>query len=261
MPVITLTTDFGSVGYYTAVLKGKIVSICPNANIIDICNDIKSYNINQAAYILKNAYHHFPQESIHIVGVLSMPTAGTRYLMVKQHGYYFIGSDNGLFSLMFGQQLTEMYKLKTEDVSGIAKSSFPELDYFAPAAAHLANGKKITDLATPIEQIKERIPLQATYTENTIKAAVLFIDAYQNIILNVDKALFEKVGKQRAFNIVYNRGDFIDKLYQHYGEIASYEKCCIFNAAGYLQISMNQGNAADMFGLDESSVLLIEFRG
>jgi len=257
MPIITLTTDFGSVGYYTAAVKGKILSICSNANITDVCNNIPSYHINQAAYILKNAWHHFPEGTIHIAGVLSMLNNKPRYIMVKQHQHYFIGSDNGLFSLLFGQQITEMYKLHTKDLT----SSFPELDYFAPAAAHLANGKTLTEIAQPIEQIKERIPLQATFTENTIKAAVLFIDAYQNIILNVDKTLFEKVGKQRPFSILYNRGDFIDKLYQHYGEIPSYEKCCIFNAAGYLQISMNQGNAAGMFGIDESSVLLIEFAG
>lgn len=257
MPIITLTTDFGTAGYYTAAVKGKILSICQNANITDICNDIKPYNINHAAYVLKNAYQHFPPGSIHIAGVLSMYNPKARYIVIQQQQHYFIGSDNGIFSLLFDGDPDKMYKLQVDDNAG----SFPELDYFAPAAAQLANGNPIDKIASPIKQINTRIPLRPTYTENTIKAAVIFIDNYKNVILNVDKQLFDEVGKNRQFNITYNRGDFIDKIYKHYGQTPAYEKCCIFNQAGYLQISMNQGNASDMFGIDETSLLLIEFTG
>ena len=100
MSIITLTTDFGEKDYYVAALKGKILSLKSDANIIDISHQISSYNIKHAALVLANSFFHFPKNSVHIIGVLSMYSKNSRYLAIKHSGHYFIGPDNGIFHLI-----------------------------------------------------------------------------------------------------------------------------------------------------------------
>lgn len=255
MSIITLTTDFGNSDYFTGALKGKILSINQRANIIDISHHISTFNINHAAYVIGNAWQYYPKGSIHLIGVLSMPVSENRFLIVQKQSHYFISSDNGIFSLLFGDKFDKIYKIKTKETP----SSFPELEYFAEAAGLLSLGETPSAFTVEAQQIKENIPLRATHNGNTIKAAVMHIDNYQNVVLNVNQKLFNEIGKGRKFTINFNRSDFIDQMHQHFGEVASIEKMCFFNHAGWLQIAINQGKASELLGLYQDSVLLIDF--
>jgi len=259
MPIITLTTDFGKNGYYLAAVKGKLLSLSKNVNIVNICDVVKPFSIAQAAYILGNAYHHFPEQTVHLVGVWSIYDKQNRYIAIKHNNHFFVGADNGVFSIMFKNTVEEAVKLPESDLED--QSTFPELHYFTEYAIKLAEGATLTDVGISIKQLKETYALQPTYSDNMITASVLFIDTYQNIILNVTKALFEKVGLGRSFSVNYNSRDYINKMNKHFGSTSALEKCCFFNDAGYLQISMVQGKASEMFGIYENDKILIEFTG
>jgi len=259
MPIITLTTDFGKSGYYSAALKGKLLTLSKNVAIVNICDVVKPFSIAHAAYILGNSFHHFPAQTVHLVGVLSSYNKQNRYIAIKHQQHFFVGADNGVFSIMFKNNIETAVKLPESDLE--KQSSFPELNYFATCAAALAQGASLADVGAPIAQIKETYALQPTYTENMITASVLFIDGYKNVILNVNKTLFDKVGQGRKFSVNYNSRDYIDKLQKHFGSISALEKCCFFNDAGHLQISMVKGSASEMFGIYENDKILIEFTG
>jgi len=259
MPIITLTTDFGKSGYYLAALKGKLLTLSKNISIVNICDVVKPFSIAQAAYVLGNAYPHFPEQTVHLVGVLSSYNKQNRYVAIKHNNHFFVGADNGIFSIMFENNVETVVKLPESELED--QSTFPELNYFAKCAVKLAEGSVLTDVGTPISQIKETYALQPTYTDNMITASVLFIDDYQNIILNVTQNLFDKIGKGRNFSVNYNSRDYINKMSKHYGSISALERCCFFNDAGYLQISMVQGRASEMFGIYENDKILIEFTG
>ena len=111
MPVVTFTSDFGLQDYYTAIIKGAILCKDKTINIVDITHNIKNYDIVQGAYVLKNAYEHFPKGSIHILSVNNFYKKEPRFLAVRHNGHYFIGPDNGIFSLLFDDQPTDIYKL------------------------------------------------------------------------------------------------------------------------------------------------------
>jgi len=255
MSVITLTTDFGESDYYAGALKGKILSINQQANITDISHHISTFNINHAAYVIGNAWSYFPEGTIHIIGVLSMPVFENRFLILQKQSHYFISSDNGIFSLLFGDKYDKIYKIKTND----RPSTFPEIEYFAETAGLLSLGEHPSTFTEEALQIKENIPFRATHNGNSIKAAVMHIDNYQNVVLNVNRALFSEIGKGRKFSINYNRNDFIDQLHQHFGEVPPIDKMCFFNHAGWLEIAINQGKASELLGLYQDSVLLIDF--
>ena len=100
MTFVTLTTDFGHKDYSIAVIKAALLSQIPEVNIIDISHQISPYNHSETAYILKNSYAAFPKGSIHIIGVESEFTPENIHLAMEFDGHFFIGADNGIFSLI-----------------------------------------------------------------------------------------------------------------------------------------------------------------
>src|ERR1043166_9627398 len=100
MPIITLTTDLGSKDHYVGAIKGSIYSLLADVTIVDISHQIPTYNIQDAAYIIRNAYHTFPKGTIHIIGIRSEQTDLASHVIVLADGHYFIGADNGIFSLL-----------------------------------------------------------------------------------------------------------------------------------------------------------------
>lgn len=140
MGIITLTTDLGHRDFYQAALKGSLLSLDPSVTIVDITHEIPSFDIQQAAFVLKNAYKYFPKDTVHLIGIDSVYNKDTRYLAVRHHDYYFIGTDNGLFSLLFEEEPEEVVELNL--IQDLKFLHFPLTDIFAKAASYLAKGGK-----------------------------------------------------------------------------------------------------------------------
>src|SRR3989344_8200052 len=101
MPIITLTTDLGSTDFYVGSLKGAILSQLADVTIVDITHNIPLYDFSKAAFIVRNCYRDFPKGTIHVIGVNPETDAETTHVAIEYDGYYFIGADNGVFSLIF----------------------------------------------------------------------------------------------------------------------------------------------------------------
>ena len=137
MPIITLTTDLGLKDHYVASVKGAILSQIPDINIVDITHNIDAFNISQTAYVIRNCYKNFPAGSIHILGVDAELSIDNSHLAVFAGGHYFIGTDNGTFSLLFDELKAE--KIVQLNISQNTDSlTFPIKDVFVVAACHIA---------------------------------------------------------------------------------------------------------------------------
>lgn len=99
MAIITLTTDWGLRDHHIAILKGQILKALNDTRIIDITHDVQPYNIVQGAYVFRNTYPNFPEGSIHFIGVGGFPSPQTEFIAIKKDGSYFIGMNDGFFSL------------------------------------------------------------------------------------------------------------------------------------------------------------------
>lgn len=125
MSIITIISDFGIKDPYVAILKGQLLSKLPTAKIIDISHSIRPFNIPQGAYILHSILSHFPPETMHIVSVgIRKPEMG--FIMIEYQSQYFIGWDNGLFSLVFNDLPISIFRIDVSSLLGSA--SFPEKD-------------------------------------------------------------------------------------------------------------------------------------
>ncbi|MEM9821329.1 MAG: SAM-dependent chlorinase/fluorinase [Bacteroidota bacterium] len=244
MPIVTFTSDFGSKDYYAAIFKGAILKTNPQLNIIDICNNVKTYDIVQGAFILKNAYASFPEGTIHLVSVNDFPSAKPCFIALRHQGHYFIGPDNGIFSLMFEAIPKDIYELEyLPETPSMLK------EVYARAIGHIVNGLPFNEIGIPLDEIERRISIQAITSNDGIKGTIIHIDNYENLILNIDQSLFERIGKGRIFTLYFKRHEPISQLSGHYSDVPIGERLCFFNSSGYLEMAINMGRAASMLGL------------
>jgi S-adenosylmethionine hydrolase len=258
MALITLTTDWKTSDFYVGAVKGAIVSLCPNAQVIDLNHQISTFNISQAAFVVRNSFSYFPKGTVHLIDVNSESTQSYPHIAISYHGHYFLGADNGVFGLLCREEPDAAVKIdKPMDNECL---SFPALHVFAPVAAFLAMGHPINDLGEAGYKINPQTLIRATYDEAVITGNVIYIDSYQNAITNVSKELFEKVGKGRKFEILIQSNRYrITRINRKYNETSEGELLALFNSAGLLEIAICMGNVAELINLSLNSVVRIKF--
>ncbi|MDG1516618.1 MAG: SAM-dependent chlorinase/fluorinase [Flavobacteriales bacterium] len=259
MPIITLTTDLGLKDYYVASLKGHILSQLPDTSIIDISHDIPPFNISVAAFCLKNCYQDFPEGTIHIIGVSPEANEHVCHLIIKHNQHYFIGADNGMFSLLFDEKPSEVFNLNI--ISDNDRRTFPTKDVFVQAACHIGRGGTMELIGSRIDGLTERTNFQPVIEEDVIRGMSMYIDSYGNVTTNITKSLFKLIGKGRDFAIVFRRSDYnIYELKLNYSEVPEGEKLALFSTNNHLEIAINKGNANKLFGLKLSDTIRVEFK-
>lgn len=256
MALVTLTSDWNKDDHYSAAVKAIILNRCPGTQVVDITNQIPSFNIALAAFQLRHAYRHFPKGTVHLIAVNSETRERRPYVAMKAEDHYFIGYDNGLFGILLDQSPQEVIYLKQEGAG-----SFPELTVFAPAACEILTTKKLSGLGPPCEGLYKQVPMLPTIDESVINGSVIYIDSYRNAFTNISRELFDQIGKGRPFEIlVQSNHNRISHLNQWYSESSLGEMLALFNSLDLLEIAINGGNAADLLNLAVNSSVRVKFR-
>lgn len=254
-PVITLTSDFGTMDQYSAILKASIISTVPDANVIDISQKVEAFDIIQAAYILENTYHYFPANTVHIVAVNLYDRNENDLLCFYRKGQYFIGPNNGVFTLIFPDlQDGEVFTQKYSDISKL--DVFHVLSRYVDA---IAKQNPLHEFSHKGTILKRGLRIKPVIHENSVRATVIHIDVYENVIVNLRKTDFEKLRKGREFKLYYNPGMPISKISNSYGDVPIGEVLCLFNTIGYLEIAINLGKAASLLALRKDETIHIDF--
>jgi len=257
MAIITLTTDLGDKDIYQAALKGSILKLLPTVNIVDITNSVSAFNIQQAAFILKNSFYYFPEATVHLIGIDTVFSTSTRYLAIKYRNHYFVGADNGIFSLMFNNEPDEVVEITI--MQDLKFLHFPLADIFVKAACHLAKGGKLKEIGISTSDIEKKMNLQPVVDKNQIKGSVIYIDSFQNVITNITKEFFNNVQQGRRFILYFKRNETISHLSWHYNEVPEGEKLCLFGISDHLEIAINKGNASGLLGLNLGDSVILDF--
>ena len=204
MGTITLTTDLGHKDFYQAALKGSIITQYPAVRLVDISHDIPPFDIQYAAFVLKNAYPYFPPETVHLIGIDSLyNNEETRYLALRYNDHYFVGADNGIFSLILDGKPQEIVELNI--IQDLKYLHFPLTDIFSKAACHLAGGGKLADIGDPVNSLVDRTLIQPIVEKDGLRGSVIFVDSFGNVISNISKDLFNKVQRGRNFILYFRR--------------------------------------------------------
>ncbi|HLP11868.1 MAG TPA: SAM-dependent chlorinase/fluorinase [Flavobacteriales bacterium] len=272
MRIITLTSDMGTQDYYVAAVKAAILGLYPQAQIVDISHHLRPFDIAQAAFVIKNVYKSFPKGSIHILGInsektnpLMQPGAPlTRHVVVDYNGHYFIGADNGVFSLFLESAPTAVYEIDFGKEG--EEHTFPVKTVFARAAAMIASGQNPDAFGHKINELNQRTIIAPTISSNLIIGTVIYIDSYGNAIFNITKTDFEKHTIGKDYKLVLRGGSHeIDSIRKTYNEVPEGEVVALFDSSGHLEIAINKGvegnggGAAGLLGLRLGDTVRVEF--
>ena len=248
--IITILTDFGQRDAYVAAMKGTILELAPNANIIDIAHDLTRYNIIQAAFILLNASQYFPINTIHLVVV--DPGVGTerRRIIVQGNRSYYVGPDNGVLSLAIQEEGLKKIVLITERkyMRSHVTATFEGRDIFAPVAAHLAQGVPIENFGQTIDHMIQLRISQPLISNHHISGEIIHTDGFGNIITNINYSQIQDLitfGKK--YQVTINQITKTMKCMKSYGYVSPGELIIIHGSSNYMEISVNQGNAQKLF--------------
>jgi S-adenosyl-L-methionine hydrolase (adenosine-forming) len=236
MPLLTLTSDIDQQDFLVGAIKGQLLQQHEGFNIIDITHQLSPFNYPQAAYVCRNAIKNFPADTFHLILVNLFDTKPERLLLAEHNGHYIGCADNGL--------LTMMPLDKTQQ-----KNTLYCISVFAKAFHQIITGQKLEQIGDATVLIRVKNPLKPMLGNNWIEGQIIFIDNFENVIVNITKDDFEEQRKGRSFTIVFKRDEVIDRISETYADVAEGEKMALFNAAGYLEIAINKGNAAGLFGL------------
>ncbi len=256
-PIITLTTDWGTKDHYLAAVKGSIATHIPDATVMDISHDITPFDLNEASYILRNSWKDFPEGTIHIIGVNSEASIEHPHLVIKEKGHYFIGADNGIFCLTFDAPPEEIYELDIFQASN--KYTFSTKDVFIQAARHILEGKALSELGNPLEELNNKMAFKPVTEENLIKGKVIYIDRYENVVTNISESLFKDMSKGKSFVIYLRAGKYeLKKIHTSYSDVVEGELVALFGSDNFLEIAQNKGRAAGLLGIQLDDVIRIE---
>ena len=255
MAIVTLLTDAGESDHYIAAIKARILAVNPDLRIVDISHQIRMFDIGHAAFVLRSVFRDFPAETVHLVGVDAAGNRDDDFLIVSLEGHFFIGADNGLFSLLSDQPPEKAWKLNATDPTF---STFPEKEILAPAAARLASGEKPGGAEKPLGEIKRLIDRQVKATKKQITGHILRVDHFGNLITNISRHVFDTLSKDRHYTIQFG-GEKFRRIHSAYHQAEQGECFIVFNNLGFLEVGIYKGNAAELLGLDYDSVVNIIF--
>lgn len=247
MPLVTLTSDIGTQDYLVGAVKGRLMRINPAFRIVDISHSLSPFNYPQAAYVCRSAMKNFPEYTYHIVLINLFESRPEQMLVAYHKEQYIICADNGLLSMII-EEKPDMVMGIPMDKTAIRNTLYC-IDVAAKAITQMVNGEPIQSIGLADPSYIEKNPLRPLHGEDWIEGQIIFIDNFENVIVNITQEQFEEQRKGRRFKIVFKRDEVIDRISGSYADVPQGEKLVLFNSAGYMEIAINKGNAAGLFGL------------
>jgi S-adenosylmethionine hydrolase len=264
-PIITLTTDFGLNDHFVGTIKGVILSIVPEVEIVDICHSVQAFDVLDGALTIAQAYSYFPSGTVHLVVV--DPGVGTarRPILVTSDRHHFVAPDNGVLSMIYAREerlhirhiTAEHYSLQP------VSNTFHARDVFSPVAAWLAKGVDPEKFGDEISDfVRFNAPKPKAVDGSTLRGVVLKADRFGNLVTNITPqdapALFAAVPVQ--FKIRVGKQE-ITEIHSNYSEGAPGEVFGILGSMGYLEIAADRGSAAKIIGSGKGSEVLLSLEG
>jgi len=246
--VITLLTDFGLRDHFAGVLKGSVLSVCPEAQVVDITHEVTAFDILEAAFQLAQSWRYFPAGSIHVVVVDPGVGSNRRPIVAEAAGHLFVAPDNGVLSMVYAEEEHVVRHASEERFFRHPVSqTFHGRDVFAPIAGHLASGVAAAEFGPVIEDYL-RLPLEKPVrtARRGWTGAVLKIDRFGNLITNFRADEFARVYQQDFEVLAGLRA--IEKVERNYASSSPGEVFFIEGSSGYFEIAASQASAAKILG-------------
>jgi S-adenosylmethionine hydrolase len=256
-PIITLSTDFGLNDHFVGTMKGVMLGLAPDAQIVDISHAVQPFDILDGALTISQAYSYFPSGTVHMIIV--DPGVGTarRPIIVVGDRHIFVAPDNGVLSLVYAreQRLSVRHVTAEHYFLPSPSNTFHGRDIFSPVAASLAKGVDPSRFGEEItDYVRFAAPRPKPVDERTLRGVVLKVDRFGNLITNITPQDLPKLFQETPapFKIAMGKGQ-ITRLCSNYAEGGPGEAFGILGSMGYLEIATNRGSAYQLLGVGKGA--------
>lgn len=265
MPVIALLTDFGLSDPYVGIMKGVILSICPPVSIVDISHDVDPQDIRAAAYLLDAAYPYFPENTVHTVVVDPGVGTGRAVVAVQSAGHYFLAPDNGVLTrVLEGSVLQHAVRIENPEyfIQPVSRT-FHGRDIFAPVAAHMASGRPLDAFGPRIsgeDMVQLEMPAAYFSEKGELVGSVITADRFGNLITNIPENLVQQLAAgadEKGLRVQVGPYE-IKGLSASYQAVSPGDLLAIIGSRGYLEISVNRGDARAFCGVDKDAAIAVK---
>jgi len=252
MQIVTLITDWKNDVLYLSQIKGKLLSVSSNLNIIDLISNVMSFDIVDAAFIFRKSAINFPEGTIHLNLIDNQRVDNKDFVIIKSKNQYFVSRDNGFLSLVLPYEVDEIYKFTS------VIHSFEELNSVTIIVDAIINNK-LSEISKKVSDYHRTIVMTPSISEFQIIAHIVYIDSYGNLITDVTMKNFHQFTKDTSFKIfIKTDNNVIDKLSNHYSDVGHGDLVAIFNSMGLLELAQRNGNIAEIFDVKKYSEVRIE---
>lgn len=264
-PIVTLTTDFGLQDHFVGTVKGVILDILPDAEIVDISHAVQAFDVLDGALTLAQAYKYFPYGTVHVVVVDPGVGGSRRPIVASTERHNFVAPDNGVLSTVFADEPKIQVRHVTAQHYFLQPLSrtFHARDIFAPVAGYLAKGADPAKFGPAIsDYVRLNLPKPTLAGENTFRGVILKVDRFGNLITNISPVETPRIFQANpvAFKIVIGDRE-ITYLRENYSEGAPGEIFAIIGSMGYLEIATHQASAAEALGVGKGTQFVLSVFG
>jgi len=245
-PLISLLTDFGIQDSYVAEMKAVILSICPDANLVDITHQIGKFNVRMGAFILATAAPYFPAGTIHLAVVDPEVGSNRRPIAIETNHSMYVGPDNGLLiPAATAEENLHVYELTNHSLMRKSISStFHGRDVFSPVAANLALGFQPREVGREIMDYVELSFPKAKYENREFVCEVLHIDEFGNVVTNINQKALNKLESHGRVVVRINGKRFPARTVRTFSELKKRELGLLVGSHGFLEIASLEATAA-----------------
>jgi S-adenosylmethionine hydrolase len=241
MTLITLLTDFGTSDSYVAEVKGALLTAAPGATLVDVTHGVAPGDVRAAAYLLGRIWHRFPGGTVHLAVVDPGVGTGRAALAIGAHGSFFVGPDNGLFTLVLRDAEARIVSLPTP--AGAAPT-FHGRDLFAPAAAALAADAPLEQLGEPFMGMPIRLACtEPHYEGKSLVGQVVYVDRFGTLVTNLTPELVPE------YAVIEVEGLEVGRLHRTFGDVPTGGLVAYLGSGGQIEIAVRDGSAARRLGM------------
>ena len=244
-PIVTLLTDFGMQDPFFGIIKGVILALCPEASVVDLCHEIRPFDIRGGSFLLRSALEYFPEGTIHLAVVDPGVGSGRRPILAEIDGRLFVAPDNGIlgYPMAVGRRCAVRHLSATEFWRHPVSASFHGRDIFAPVAGHLAAGISPERFGPIVhDPVRLEIPCPTMDASGAVRGQVVWIDRFGNCITNIsrsDVAGLASHGTGPIRVLVGERRSGL--LVSNFAEVGVGGCGAIIGSTDYLELFCNQG--------------------
>lgn len=242
---IALLTDFGSTDYFVAAMKGVILTLSRDATIVDITHQIPRQDIAAASFCLASCYRDFPGETVFLVVVDPGVGSDRGAIAVRSGGRFFVAPDNGVLTGVLEQEKDVEANLLTNEkfFRKPVSTTFHGRDIFAPVAAYIHLGSSLDEFGPSCDSPVKLAGISTAVSDpDRIEGRVINIDSFGNIVTNIR-------AEPLSVKYITLRGKMIQKRVNVYSKANPGELIFTMGSAGYIEICLNLGNAAEFLGV------------